>query len=265
MEDNMMKRLPYLIPLLFLAVLAAPLRASPPIGAVVQTWHYDPLTNIVTLKIVNTSNKDITAFNVAIKETYADGRVEQHETMEELIGKILRAKEIQGDHTRGAEFFRKLYGDGAFHPGEVREEKLGVQPGLTNYQAVIDVVTFIDGTAEATNNDALGRIVDERQATVASQRIITEIIQAALADPNDTDPSMTAAKKIQDRVTMWKAQKHTKIDLDAVRLESIANELKSVSRNVNRRDMLKQIVNTEEARMSVLSVHAALVKTGGPQ
>lgn len=45
------------------------LRASPPIGAVVQTWHYDPLTNIVTLKIVNTSHKDITAFNIAIKET----------------------------------------------------------------------------------------------------------------------------------------------------------------------------------------------------
>jgi hypothetical protein len=68
---------------------------------------------------------------------------------------------LQGDHSWGTESFRKLYGDGAFHPGEVRDEQLGVEPGLTNYQAVIDVVTFIDGTAEATNNDALGRIVDE--------------------------------------------------------------------------------------------------------
>ncbi len=186
--------------------------------------------------------------------------------LEELIGKIVRAKELQGDHSRGAESFRKLYGDGAFHPGEVRDEKLGVQPGLTNYQAVIDVVTFIDGTAEATNNDALGRIVDERQAAVASQKIITEIIQTALADPNDTDPAMTAAKKIQDRATIWKAQQHTKIDLETVWLESIADELKTVSsRNVNKRDALKQIVNREEARMSLLSVHAALVKTGGPQ
>ena len=57
------------------------LRASPPIAAVVQTWHYDPLTNIVTLKIVNTSHKDITAFNIAIQETYADGHVEQHELL----------------------------------------------------------------------------------------------------------------------------------------------------------------------------------------
>jgi hypothetical protein len=73
------------------------LHASPPIGAVAQTWHYDPLTNIVTLQIVNTSHKDITAFNIAIKEIYADGRVEEHEMLEELVGKILAAKELQGD------------------------------------------------------------------------------------------------------------------------------------------------------------------------
>ena len=40
------------------------LLAAPPIGAVVQTWNYDPKTNSVTL---NTSQKDITAFNIVIK------------------------------------------------------------------------------------------------------------------------------------------------------------------------------------------------------
>src|SRR5258706_14926713 len=182
----MMKRLPYLIPMLFLAMLVVPLRATPPIGAVVQTWHYDPLTNIVTLKIANTSHKDITAFNIAIKETYANGRVQQHEMLEELVGKILAAKEVQG--TAQEESFRKQFGDGAFHPGEVRDEQLGVQPGLTNYQAVVDVVTYMDGTADAANDAALERIVDERKATVASTKIATEAIKTALADPNDTDP-----------------------------------------------------------------------------
>jgi hypothetical protein len=100
-------------------------------GPSVRAFH-------VPLKIVNTSHKDITAFNIAIKETYADGRVQEHEMLEELVGKILAAKELQGDHSRGAESFRELYGDGAFHPGEVRDEQIGVQPGLTSYQAVID-------------------------------------------------------------------------------------------------------------------------------
>ena len=88
------------------------LHASPPIGAVVQTWQYDPVTNIVTLKIVNTSHKDITAFNIAIKETYADGRVDKHELLEELVGKILAFEELQGTPREAS--FRKQYGDGAF-------------------------------------------------------------------------------------------------------------------------------------------------------
>jgi hypothetical protein len=95
---------------------------------------------------------------------------------------------------------------------------------------------------------------------------ITEIIQTALADSNDSDPSATAATKIQDRASVWKAQKHTKLDLDTVRLESMADEIKIVSsRSVNERDALKQLLNREEGRLSLLSVRAALVKTGGPQ
>jgi len=255
----MTKRLPYLTALLFL--FAVPLRGSPQIGAQVQTWNYDPRTNMVTLEIVNTSHKDITAFNIAIKETYADGRVEEHEMLEELVGKILAAKELQG--TAQEESFRKQYGDGAFHPGEVRGEKLLVQPGLTNYQAVIDVVTYIDGTADATNNAALQRIVDERKSATASKKIATEVIKTALADPNDTDPAMTAAKKIQDQATVWR--RSHKMDLDPSVLESIANELKAVSsRNVNKRDALKQLVDREDAKIAVLSVHAA-VKAGAPQ
>jgi hypothetical protein len=160
----------------------------------------------------------------------------------------------------------ELEGDGAWHPGEVRDEQLPVQPGLTDYQAVIDVVTYMDGTADSTNQAALGRIIDERQATLASQKIATEIIQAALADPNETDPSMTAAKKIQDRATIWRAQQHTKLDLDVWRLESIANEIRIVSsRNVNKRDALKQVLDKEEAKLSIISVHATPPKTGGPQ
>jgi hypothetical protein len=130
----------------------------------------------------------------------------------------------------------------------------------------VDVVTYLDGTAEATNDDALGRIVEERQAAVASQKIITAAIQTALADPNDTNPAMTAAKEIQDRATVWKMQKHAKRDLDMVRLESAASELKAVSsQNGDKRAALKQIGDTEQGRLTVMSVHSALAKTGGPQ
>src|SRR6266481_2173039 len=254
----MMKRLPYLIPMLFLAMLVVPLRATPPIGAVVQTWHYDPLTNIVTLKIANTSHKDITAFNIAIKETYADGRVAKHELLEELVGKILDFQKLQGTSHEAS--FRKLYGDGAFHPGEVHDEIVPVQPGFINIEAAIDVVTYIDGTADSNNNDGLRRIVDERKGAIASKKIATNVIKSALADTNDTDPATTAARKIKDQATVWRATKHTTLDLDPVVLETMAAELNTVKK----RDALQKIVDRENATISMLSVHAA-VNAGGPR
>ena len=41
------------------------------VPAVIQQWNYDPTDNppLVAVKIVNNSHKDITAFNIAIKET----------------------------------------------------------------------------------------------------------------------------------------------------------------------------------------------------
>jgi hypothetical protein len=249
----------------FFACAFAPaqsLRASPPIGAVVQTWHYDPQSNMVTLKILNTSHKDITAFNIAIKETYANGRAEQHELLEELIGKIIAAKELQG--TAGEESFRKRYGDGAFHPGELRDEPMPVQPGLSDYQAVIDVVTYSDGTADSANDAALERIVDGRKASAASQKMASEIIKTALADPNDPDPAMTAARKIQAQASARRGS-HTKMDVDPVLLDQIAREFKIASSRDDKRDAAKQLTDREDARVSILSVHAAVTKNGGPQ
>lgn len=180
-------------------------------GAVVQQWNYDPTHNppLVTAKIVSNSHKDITAFNLSIKETYANGHVDKHEVLEEFLGKIIAFKEVQG--TANEAHFREYYGDGMLHAGAVWNEKLPVQPELTDFQAVVDVVAYMDGTAESTNDDALGRLIEERKVTVDSQKIATEIIKSALADANDTTPAMTAAKKIQDRASVWKAQQHTKL------------------------------------------------------
>lgn len=266
----MSKRLP--LYLIFLAVFGIVLGGSTsavPIGAEVQTWSYDPQTNLVTVKIVNISHKDITAFNIAVKETYTDGRVEQHELLRELIGKILHAKQLQEklqrDTSEKAEALRKFYGDGAFHPGEVRDEKFPVQPGLKDYQAVIDVVAYMDGTADSANDEALKRIIDERKTGIASGKMAAEIARAALADPNDSDPCTTAVRKTEAQVAV-RRDSQVKPDVHPVFLESVSNELKrECSSNANKRDALQQLADREDAMVSALSAHAALVKTGGPQ
>lgn len=229
-----------------------------------QTWHYDPQTNLVTATVVNTSHKDITAFNIAIKETYADGHVNNHELLEEYAGTMVFVQEAKG--TADEADVRKQFGDGLFHPGESRKEIIGVQPGLQNFEAVVDVVAYTDQTAEATNNDGLQRLLEERKASVASTRMANEIIQAALADPNDADPAATAAKEIQNRITVWKAQKHTTVDFEPGVAGGVVEELRVISSRplTDKRNALTQYLAKSEKRLATFSPHAELRKSSTP-
>jgi hypothetical protein len=235
---------------------------SPPMGATVQTWHLDPQTNMVTVQIVNNSHKEITAYNIAIKETYADGHVNKHELLCEYMGRIALIQEVQG--TVDEADIRKQFGDGLLHPGEIRDELIAVQAGLRDFQSVVDVVAYADQTAEATNNDGLQRLLAGRKAGLASTQMSNDIIRGALADPNDTDPATTAATKIQAQITLWKAQQHTAVDPGV--LQGVVAELKAMSAHrTNTRDALQQFVVRREAQVATLSPHAELKKIGGPQ
>lgn len=263
----MLKRLPYylvLSPAVFCIVFAPSLTAAP-IGAAIQTWHYDPQTKVVTATVVNLSHKDITAYNISIKETYTDGHVNTHELLCEYAGKMVLVEEFKG--TPDEAEIRKQLGDGLLHPGESRDEIIGVQPGLQNFEAVIDVVAYTDQTAETTNNAALQRLVEGRKASVASTQMANEIIKAALADPTDTDPAATAAKNIRGRIAAWNAQKHTTVDFEPGVAMSVVDELRAMSSRplTDKRNALTQYLTKSEKRLAALSPHADLTKIGDPQ
>src|SRR6266571_2073836 len=151
------------------------------------------------------------------------------------------------------------------HHGASRKEIIGVQPGLQNFEAVVDVVAYADQTAEATNNDALQRLLSHRKVTLSSRQAANDIIKAALADPNDSDPAATAAKKIQDRITAWNAQKHTTLDFEPGIAQGIVDELKGISSQLlsDKRDALTQYLAKSEKRNEALSPHVNLTKIGG--
>jgi hypothetical protein len=217
------------------------------LGAIVQTWHLDPVTNMVTLTIANVSHKDITAFNIAIKEIYADGSENTHELLEDYSGRLAFIKEHQNDIA-----IRQQFGDGLFHPGETREELIAVQPGLRDIQSVVDVVKYADSTDETTNPEGLKRLHAHRQADLASRQLANKIIRDALADPNDPNPSATAARKIQEQITLYKAQKHSNVELETGTLRGMLDELKQT----NSRDALNKYAAKNDERIATLAPHA---------
>ena len=187
----MHKRLPYylILSMAVLCIVAVPalpqagntLLPKAVSGAVVQS--YQPTTTpvpFVKLYIVNTSGKNITGYNIYIRETYADGRIHDHQ----------------------------LSCDVSFPPGETRKEIIGVQPGLQKFEPVVTVAAYDDLTAEATDDDAFQRLNSTRKLMLTTRQAVNDDIKAALADPNDPDPAATAVKKVQDRINAWNAQKH---------------------------------------------------------
>jgi hypothetical protein len=237
---------------------------SPPIGAIIQVIEYDPKINMVTVTIANVSHKDITGYNLSVKETLADGSTDNSELLADYVGRIALVEEARGTADEAA--IRKQFGDGLFHPGETRKEMVGVQPGAKDIQIVVDSVTYTDHTSESTNADGLQQIMSHRKQEIASTQLANEIIKAALADPNDADPAATAAKKIQERIILWKAQRHTTLDLETGTLRGVVDKLKGISSDsTNKRDALNQYLEKIEQRIATLSPHAELPKAVGPQ
>lgn len=247
--------------LLAAALLVVPsLQAqSAPVSVAVQSWHLDPATNQVTLEIVNRSHKDVTGYTIRIQDTFADGHVDWHELTAEYVGLERFMQEMKGSPNEALR--RERYGDGLFHPGEVREEFTNMQPGSMGFHADVVVAAYADGTVEATNKDALRRLADHRKAALESMQLANDIIQTALGDPNDANPAATAASKIQDRINAWKAQRHTTEEMEHFEsdtLKGIVDELRQISS----RDALARYLQKSERDVVALSPHADLKETG---
>lgn len=188
----MLKRLPILI--LFLAV---PWIVSAQVkGAVVISHDYDAAKNTETLHMLNQSDKDITAFDIEVTETYENGQVNTHWPGREMLGMwLVLTDPSDPNHAWFAE-----------HPPEhatwrartTLDFDVGVSPGLKTFEATLDTVIYADKTAETTNADALKRLLNDRKSYAAGLETGSKTIRDALADPNDGAPHKTARKKLPD-------------------------------------------------------------------
>ncbi len=142
------------------------------------------------LTVVNTSNKDITAFSVSLKALYASGHKLSSEFMTDY-GLVNLAK--------GA----------VLHPGASesvhRDWKIVADDALVSVEANIAAVVYADGEAEFTDKDALNRIIDHRKSMAIGSQTAADILSRALADATDSHPSVKAVRGIQEAVASSKS------------------------------------------------------------
>jgi hypothetical protein len=245
------------------------LRASPAIGAVVQTWHYDAQAKAVTVRIANISEKNITAFNISITETFADHSVSSHEMLVDMLAAVELVQRVKG--TPDEDRIRRELGDGTLSAHQSREQVFTYADGkvVTDFQGRIDVVAYADGSAEATSTAALDRLKEHRNAELGSYQKANQILKEVLADSTIQTPSEEATARLEKFLTVWRAQQHSKVDIEPGTIEAVARDLKNAphfaaAQHLGEAEFLQRYAAEKEQHISMLSRHAQL-KTGPAQ
>jgi hypothetical protein len=270
MYKQLLCRLLYPLGAILCIAFASSLGAAPPMGAVVQTWHYDAATNTVTARIVNTSEKDITAFNISITEMFADHSVRSHEVLVDMVDTLALLQRVKG--TSEEDRIRKDVGDGILPAKRSRDKVFSYPDGkvVTDFQASIDVIAYSDNTAEATNTAALARLKGHRSAELHSHQKANEIIKSVLADSSIASPSEEAAARLEKFLTVWRAQSHSsELDLDAGTIEGAVRDLRNAPRiaaaqHLGETEFLQRYASEKDQHISFLSSHSQL-RTEGMQ
>jgi hypothetical protein len=237
---------------LFLFAFSTSLRASPPIAAVIQTSHYNPQTNIITLRVNNTGSKDITAINFAISATYPTGNGGaasfgySFDFVDGIIASIEHGYEIAPGARHG------------IAPGEFRDLDVPVSPPIASFRATVDMVIYADGAADVQNRMAFNRIMLQRKGEMLALEKANQLLAAALADPNIEHPSATVAAQLK---ALAHASATNKDMNDPASYEegSLLNAAQNIGNSPKERvaeeDHLHTLIKTHESQMTLLSSH----------
>lgn len=250
----MLKRLP----VLFL-LLAVPWIVSAQVKNVSVTWYVDYEKNTVTLYLANNTTKNITEYNFTYTETYGNQRTEgQHGR--EMVGVMLTIAD-PNEENQNKENLRQMYHNntGTWEAGTVIEDSVGMQPGMTAFDAVVDSVIFADKTAETTNKDALERALVWRRSYAQQLEAENVAIQHALANRGDASPHETAAKEIEaaekSRNAAYHIQTNGQPSGAVLELQSASQAAAYFHQTVP--DYLASLVSKNAKRAALFREHAA--------
>jgi hypothetical protein len=236
-----------------------------PLGAEVQSWHYDPIKGITTITIVNASHKDISAYSVMVMVFYADGTSNVTERTEDLLPGIISTS-VAG-HSLTADG-----GNGAFAPGATRDLTSPDSKPMQNIQATIQVVAYADGTADVRNEESFKKIVAQRKGTVLGLQKANELLTSALADPAEHHPSAAVATELQRLTDILPARKlardnpeaHEGLGLLAARTQIEHAPQSPAGRTAAEEDYLRALIKDHERRISATLPHTQLTKAVQP-
>lgn len=223
-----MKRLPYLMLMLFLALVVV--TRSAPLGAVVvQSWHYDAATGTnpskLTIILANMSNKDVMAFSLTDDIAYADGKHDIGERSQDLLGS-----------------------QETFAPGTTRSIELVGVLQVLSVSAVSDVVIYGDRTADVNNDRAFQRLLKNRKERLLAIQKANEVIKQFPPNSNEA---------VAQELERLAALSSVRSSSDPVPSGGV---LRGLAIEVRQRKDLDQLVKDNDDRIALVSANINVTK-----
>jgi hypothetical protein len=167
-------------------------------GVVIQGTDYDSQKDQTTFHLLNVSSKTVNAWFLSLQTKLPDGTLTP----------------------AGGEFGIELDSGPGVDPGPMEDL---VRPG--DVIAAVSLVMYSDGTFEG-NAGLQKSIVDTRKGRIAAQQKIIELINAALADPNEQHPTAKVIAQLKAELVSKKTSLGYQSELESA-LQNITNAYKS--------------------------------------
>ncbi len=210
----------YLLGLLALASLPVSIFAQTP---AVENIRFENGMQTAYVRIVNTSNKDITGFVLSVDALYEDSHIEHSLLLTDYVPAMLDRKNAGQPESMAA-----------LRAGDKKEVRLdlpardGKWPTVT-LQIKMTVIAYANATVDVQNDheNGLGNLIAWRKKAALASRKAAEAINEAAADSVTPDPNGVAISKLRALV-LDQAQRKAGETHDSAEMALIINRLESM-------------------------------------
>jgi hypothetical protein len=220
---------------------------TPNVGVVIQSTEAGS-DKTTTVHLLNISDKEVTAFNLSVRQTLPDGKTFTPSAhTEDMLGEYL----VNGK---------------AFSPSSTRDVRISepyVQiPKPIDTTLVVDVVIYADATAQVQNQDRFKDIMDQRTAGFRTLERVDDAIEKVLADPAAEHPTASVVARLK-AVLDDDQQKADKANKTIIRGNGspgeaeLESEIRNFTRFVNRNQEapLDEILQHNKSELAKLAPH----------
>lgn len=239
---------------------------------VAVTWNYYPQPKTLFVHLTNNSGKDITAYNISVRNKYADGTQDDQccglQSSSEFLGGLIAAQMAKG--TPSEQFADRA--NNIFAAGTTRDQTILETKDISSVDAIVDVAVYADGTKDVENENALKRIWAGRQRELLAMQKINRIVQDALADQTNEHPTVAALTELTAHTVQlakytveMRGREESMNDIQQGQEAYLDNGIQTL-RNMQQprgktteRERLTKYAESLEKRIGLMSPHCALV------